>query len=65
MLHGASIIASFLRSPSPTNHVLLQAWHFLDGHNVALNIRRQVNDNFVGMLLYSIYFSCFVVVPVS
>lgn len=49
----------------PTNHMLLQAWQFLDGHNVALNIRRQVNDNFVGMLLYSIYFSCFVVVPAS
>jgi hypothetical protein len=26
----------------------LQAWQFLDSYNVALNIRRQVNDTFVG-----------------
>jgi hypothetical protein len=27
----------------------VQAWQFLDSHNVSLNIRRQVNDFFIGM----------------
>lgn len=31
----------------------MQAWQFLDSHNVSLNIRRQVNDFFVGMLIYA------------
>jgi hypothetical protein len=30
----------------------VQAWQFLDSHNVSLSIRRQVNDFFVGMLIY-------------
>jgi hypothetical protein len=44
--------------PSLPNFIFIsahyvQAWQFLDSHNVSLNIRRQVNDFFVGMLIYA------------